>query len=95
MGGSSPGIPSKVTWQPSAGCWAVHYKQGPQTKVSRVRIKAADSQQKSLFAARKPKPDAEKMASLREEAFLEACRLWNELDNSKRPRIDLSDSGTR
>ena len=60
-----------------------------------MRIKAADSPKKSLFAAHKPKPDSEKIASLREEAFREACRLWNELDSSKRPRIDLEDSGTR
>ena len=91
----SAGIPTKVTWQPSAQSWAIHYKDGNKTKVTRVRIKAADSDKKSLFGACKPKADSEKIASLREEAFREACRQWNELDSSKRPRIDLEDLGTR
>ena len=88
----SPGIPAKVTWQPSVASWAVHYKEGSKSQVQRVRVKRPDSPNKSVFGAKQPKLDAAQMASLREEAFRDACRLWNELDTTKRPRIDLGES---
>ena len=94
MAGLSVGITGKVTWQPSAACWAVHYKDGGKTAVTRVRVKVpGKSSKKSLFGAQKHQPDADQMASLRENAFREACTLWNQLDTSKRDRIDLEDSG--
>ena len=95
MGSLSAGVPTKVTWQPSAASWAVHYKDNGRTVVTRVRVKTPDSSKKSIFGSQKSKPDSEMMACLREQAFREACQRWNELDTSKRPRIDLEDSGTR
>ena len=90
MGSLSAGIPSKVTWQPSAMCWAVHFKdKGGKTQITRVRVKSTASPKKSLFGAAQRKSSSAQLASLREEAFLEACRQWNKLDTSKRPRIEL------
>ena len=90
MSGLSAGIPSKVTWQPSASCWAVHYKDGSKTAVKRVRAKSPKKSSKK-FSFNRAKSDC----ALREETFREACRLWKELDTSKRPRIDLDDAGVR
>ena len=92
MGSLSAGIPSKVTWQPSAMCWAVHFKdKGGKTQVTRVRAQSSASPTKSLFGAAQRKSSSAQLASLREAAFLEACRKWNELDTSKRPRIELEE----
>ena len=92
MGSLSAGIPSKVTWQPSALCWAVHFKEKcGKTKVTTVPALSPASPPKSLFGAAQRKNNSAQLASLREAAFLEACRKWNELDTSKRPRIELEE----
>lgn len=88
----SAGIPGKVTWQPSVPCWAVHYKQGTNTQVTRVRVKTAGSVKKAIFGTQKRETDPGVLASLREEAFRDACQLWNEMDTTKRPRIELEES---
>ena len=51
MGTLSAGIPSKVTWQPAASSWAVHYKDNGKTVVTRVRVKAGGAPKKSIFGA--------------------------------------------
>ena len=81
-----------MTWQPSAKSWAVHYKSDGKTHIQRVRVKGSDLSKKLLFGAKQAQPDETEMASLRERAFREACLLWNELDTTNRPRIDLGDS---
>ena len=92
MGGLSVGIPTKVTWQPAVQSWAVHWK-GPDKKPQVTRVHAKKdigASQQSLFGGSKAKEakDAQFRES-REKALREACRLWNELDKSTRPRIEL------
>ena len=89
MANLSAGIPSKVTWQPSVPGWAVHYKEGGKTAIKRVPIKMPRG--RSMLNTQNPPVN---MSVLREQAFLEACQQWNELDTSKRPRIELEDLGS-
>ena len=88
----SCGIAGKVTWQPSAQAWAVHYKAG-NGKRAVQRVYAKGRVQQGFFGLQKSEPNSERIAALREVAFRQACELWNELDTTKVARIDLEDSG--
>lgn len=67
-------LPGKVTWHPSVGAWAVHYRtEAGKTLVSRIPVKQQDS--------------GGSFADARRSAYLVACRLWDEKDVSKRERI--------
>ena len=85
MANLSAGIPTKVTWQPSVRSWAVHYKDGGKASVKRVPVRVPET---SMLRG---KQSSGNMGALREQAFREACQQWNELDTTKRPRIDLED----
>ncbi len=82
-----PAILGKVTWHPSAGAWAVHYKdEHGKTITTRISVPARNAP-KSLCQPEGTRRDREAYAQARRAKYVEACAFWNEHDRSQRERI--------
>ena len=84
-----PAIIGKVTWHPSVEAWCVHYKDAQRQNQWR-RVTAKSHERKDSFlgtVAEERGRSASKAA--RRMAYLTALRMWNDVDCSKRDRIEL------
>ena len=83
-----PSILGKITWHPSRKAWAVHYKNSAKQPVTkRIQVGKTTSAAGVLGASASDAP--QRWATARRAAYEEAIRLWNELDCTKRDRIEL------
>ena len=79
-----PLILGKVTWHPSHGAWAAHYKDRQKKSVTKrvylkKELKYVDTDTAEKASAR--------YNAARRQAYLEAIDYWNVNDQSSRPRI--------
>ena len=71
-----PSILGKITWHPSVNAWAVHWKnKANKSQTTRVTVSAVSVG----------------FAELRRARYVQALKMWNELDCSKRERINIED----
>ena len=82
-----PAVLGCVTWHPSVGAWAVHFKnEHGATQVKRVFGKRISATYIERAASAESK---ESWAATRRHTYLEAIEAWNTLDRSTRSRIPL------
>jgi hypothetical protein len=75
----TPALVGKVTWHPSKGGWAVHYKpEHGNVVIKRITVKTPGADVTD-------KKEAFELA--KSETYREAIRFWNTADKSKRERI--------
>ena len=85
-----PAVTGCVTWHPSVGAWCVHYKGGlGQRQIKRVSVRGAAAPRSFAEAASGEEGSKGAWASARKRAYCEAIRLWNDLDKSSRPRLEV------
>ena len=85
-----PPILHIITWHPSVSAWCVHYVDALKHKgVRRVPVKLPKKGNFLLDASADDDGSRAGWDSSRRKAYFEAVRLWNELDRSSRPRLDV------
>ena len=84
-----PAIIGKVTWHPSVEAWCVHYKDAQrQNQWRRVTAKSHERKDSFLGTVAAERGRCASKAA-RRMAYLAALRMWNDVDCSKRDRIEL------